>query len=180
MPVGKEILPRSLQKTISIRSLIVSHQQNDVTTAAEYICLHLHPKELRSNYVHDIRVEYSADPIVYVLQELSTGMTALFIGLITNYLFEKTKKPDPTIINIQALLKKQNTKLNKLEKYIVREKDDELKKIANKHLKLHNETLRRIENFDPNLYELVDEVLCQMQQRGHQSLVDEIDSHLDE
>src|SRR4051812_23438513 len=61
--------------------------------AAEYICVNLHPGKLRSQYVEHLRVSYKADVIVYILQELSTGMTALFLGLITNHLYDKFKRP---------------------------------------------------------------------------------------
>jgi hypothetical protein len=59
--------------------------------AAELICVNLHPPKLRGSYVRDIRVKYHAPLIVYALQALSAGMTAIFLGLLTNYLYDKYK-----------------------------------------------------------------------------------------
>jgi hypothetical protein len=155
----------------------MSHQQSDIKAVAEYICLHLHPKELQSSYVQDIRVLYSAEPIVYVLQALSAGMTSLFVGLITNYLYDKTKKSDQKLLDLETLLKKQQEKLQELETYIANEKELGLKVLANKHLELHRQTFLRIESLDQSIYQMVDEVLFRLKQRGKKALTDEVDSH---
>lgn len=62
------------------------------------------PRRDSLDYVRNIRVHYLAEEIVYVLQALSTGMTGIFIGLIANYLYDKTKKPNPKIEVLTNLL----------------------------------------------------------------------------
>ena len=98
-----------------------------VEPAAEYICVKLHPPKLRSKYVEHIRVSYKADLIVYVLQELSTGMTALFLGLLTNYLYDKYKKKPRNKRREDDKLKKliatQNRTIKALQRLLNKEKD---------------------------------------------------------
>ena len=63
-----------------------------VAVAAEYICVDLHPKSLRAPFVRHMRSSYKADYIVYVLQALAQGMCGLFVGLLTNYLYDRARK----------------------------------------------------------------------------------------
>ncbi len=152
-------------------------QKTEIETAAEYICVHLFPENLRSSYVRDIRVYYHAEAIVYALQALSAGMTSLFVGLITNYLYDKTKKPDQKLVDMEALLKKQQGRLQELENLLVKEKNRELRTEASQQLELHKQTILQIQESDHRITEMIEDVLKQLEQRGQNAIDDEIDSN---
>lgn len=152
-------------------------QKTKIETAAEYICIRLYPQALRSSYVRDIRVYYHAEAIVYALQALSAGITSLFVGLITNYLYDKTKKPDQKLVDMEALLRKQEEKLQELEKLLVKEKDREFRAYANQQLELHKKTILQIQNSDSEIVTMVEDALQQLEQRGQKAIDDEIDSN---
>jgi len=139
---------------------------NKITTAAEYICIQLYPDDLRGDFVRDIRVFYHADEIVYVLQALSTGMAGLFVGLITNYLYDKTKKPDQKTVDIEKLLIKQQTILRDLERLVAQEKDKDFSAIVQKHIATHKTTVLRIRDSDPYISDLIQTALSEIESRG--------------
>lgn len=155
----------------------MSRNSDPVATAAEYIALQLHPKEIRGDFVRNIRVFYHADEIVYVLQALSSGMAGLFVGLLTNHLYDKAKKPDQKLTDIEALLHKQQEKLAKLEALIAKERKKELAGIARQHFDTHKHTIEMIQDSDPYITSLMDAALSDLDARGQQALTDEIDSH---
>jgi hypothetical protein len=82
-------------------------ERDDLAAAAEYICVRLYPQELRAAYVSDVRGRYAWGDVPWeglitlALQELSIGMTALFIDLLGHSLYDKSKKPDS---NVERLL----------------------------------------------------------------------------
>jgi ABC-type glycerol-3-phosphate transport system substrate-binding protein len=152
-------------------------QKTEAEAAAEYICVQLHPVDLRSDYVRNIRVYYHAEAIVYVLQALSAGMTSLFVGLVTNYLYDKAKKPDQKLVDMHALLKKQQEKLDELQSLIAKENKQNTKEVATQHLELHKKTLLQIQDSDPSIAAMVDDALRQLEQRGQNALTDDVDSN---
>jgi len=153
------------------------YTSDEIEAAAEYLCVQLHPEEIRSDYVRNIRVHYRAEEIVYVLQALSTGMTGIFIGLITNYLYDKTKKPDPKIEALTKKIEEQRIQLRKLEKLLLKEKDPDFAEIAKKHCELHRRIIAQAQDSDPEIERMVDEVLLQLKERGRKGLADEVDSY---
>lgn len=153
------------------------YTSDDIEAAAEYLCVHLHPEEIRSDYVRNIRVYYHAEEIVYVLQALSAGMTGIFIGLITNYFYDKTKKPDPKIEALAKQLEEQRVQLVKLEKLVLKEKDPDFVEIAKKHLELHRRIIVQAQDSDPEIERMVNEVFLQLKERGRKGLADEVNSY---
>ncbi|MDT4868804.1 hypothetical protein FQZ97_1037870 [compost metagenome] len=139
--------------------------------------MQLYPEEIRSDYVRNIRVHYRAEEIVYVLQALSTGMTSIFIGLITNYLYDKTKKSDPKIEALTKQMEEQRVQLRKLEELLLKEKDSDFAEIAKKHRELHRRIIAQAQDSDPEIERMVDEVLLQLNERGRKGLADEVDSY---
>ena len=153
------------------------YTNDDLEAAAEYICVQLHPEEIRADYVRNIRVHYRAEEIVYVLQALSSGMTGLFIGLFTNYLYDKVKKPDSSSTELKKLLEEQNGRLGKLEKLLAKECDLEFADIARKHRDLHQKIVCQIQDSNPEIERIVEDVLEQLRRRGRNALTDDVDSH---
>lgn len=153
--------------------------EEEITTAAEYICIQLYPDDLRGHFVRDLRVNYHADEIVYVLQALSTGMAGLFVGLVTNYLYDKTKKPDQRIVNIERLLIKQQRELRGLERLLTTEKDKEYAAIAQRHLDTHRQAILMIQDSDPHISGLIQAALSELESRGQEAVAEEVESHLD-
>jgi hypothetical protein len=155
-----------------------------VEPAAEYICVKLHPPKLRSKYVEHIRVSYKADLIVYVLQELSTGMTALFLGLLTNYLYDKYKKKPRNKRREDDKLKKliatQNRTIKALQRLLNKEKDRRISRVAAQSLAFHKKTLMQIKNGDRSIDVLVKESIEVLESKGSDALSNEIDSHWDD
>lgn len=152
-------------------------EKSDVEAAAEYICMQLHPQGLRADYVRNIRVYYHAEAIVYVLQALSSGMTALFVGLLTNYLYDKTKKPDQTSVDLRALVEKQQKKLDELRALVAQEGKQSTKEWAAQHLELQEKTLLQVQDSDPSIAAMVEDVLKQLEQKGKSALTKEVDSN---
>jgi len=89
--------------------------------------------------VQNIRVYYHAEEIVYVLQALSAGMTGLFVGLITNYLYDKTKSPDKKLVDIEVLLRKQQKQLDELERLISKVKNPADMQVIRLHQQIHQQ-----------------------------------------
>ncbi len=155
--------------------------KDEIETAAEYICIQLYPDELKRDFVRDIRVCYHAEEIVYVLQALSTGMAGIFIGLVANYLYDKTKKSSHEKNNIEKLLIEQQQKLIELERLIEKEKekDKDFFIITKKHFDTHKATLQLIQDSDPYIPELIRKALSELELRGQEAIDKEIDSHFD-
>jgi len=126
--------------------------------AAEYICVNLHPPKLRPRYVEHLRSHYKADVIVYVLQELSTGMTALFLGLITNYLYDKYKRPRNKLRENdrrKKLAAKQGRTIKALERLLEKEEDKRIERVAAQSLAFHKEALMKVKDGDVSVELLV-------------------------
>src|SRR6266702_1886650 len=85
-------------------------ERDDLAAAAEYICVRLHPQELRTAYVQHLRQRYAWGDvpwdglIMVALQTLSDGITNVFWGLLIAAVYENYKKPNA---NIEQLLDKQ-------------------------------------------------------------------------
>jgi hypothetical protein len=152
--------------------------------AAEYICVKLHPPQLRSMYVEHLRVHYRAEAIVYVLQALSTGMTALFLGLLTNYLYDKynksTKDKERENRKLEKLIAEQERQISELEALLKQEKDRGFARRARQSLSFHNETLIRIKNPDSSIELLVRESVELLEAKGTEEVSKEVDSHWDD
>ena len=151
--------------------------EEEITTAAEYICIQLHPDPIREDFVRNIRVYYHAEEIVYVLQALSTEMAGLFVGLLTNHLYDKTKKPDQRTVDIEKLLIKQQEKLAELERLIAKEKDKNFSVVAQEHFDTHKKTIIMIQDSDPYIPELINTALSELESRGKDAIAEEVESH---
>jgi hypothetical protein len=164
-------------------------EQDDLAAATEYICVRLHPQELRSRYVANVRGGYQAGDvtpeflITLLLQALDTGMTDLFIALLGAYLYDKFKQPDP---NVQRLLQEQRSTLARLETAIghlgsdekqpeaARVMHQEQTKTARVSQQLHESTIQKIEASDPEIPAMVEDALHQLEALGANALVDEV------
>jgi hypothetical protein len=162
---------------------------DDLAAAAEYVCVRLHPPELRSRYVANVRGGYQAGDITpeflitLLLQALDTGMTDLFIALLATRLYDKFKPPDP---NIEGLLQEQRSLLVRLETAIDRlgpeEKQPEAARVMHQRRtktvrasqQLHEDVIRKIEDDDPQIPAMVEDALRQLEARGANALVDEV------
>ena len=148
--------------------------------ASEYICVNLHPPKLRSKYVEHLRSKYKADVIVYVLQELSTGMTALFLGLITNYLYDKYKKPRNKRREndrLKKLIEQQRRTIKSLERLLAKRQDKGIARVASQSLAFHKETLMKVKNGDLSIEVLVKESVTALESKGSDALTEVVNSH---
>jgi len=149
--------------------------------AAEYICVNIHPPKLRSTYVEHLRSAYKADVIVYVLQELSTGMTALFLGLITNYLYDKYKRPRNKRRENERrkkLIARQGRTIKALERLLANGQDRRIASAAAQSLAFHKETLMKVKNSDASIEVLVKESIHVLEAKGSDALTEEINEQL--
>lgn len=155
------------------------HYDDPIEATAEYVCVELHPRVLRSRYVEHISVSYRAEIIVYVLQALSTGMTALFVGLLTNYLYDKAKKKHGVKerTDLKKLVAEQKKNIRKLEKLLEAERSRAAVKEARLSLTFHQNILVQIENHDPSLETLIADAIKQLEQKGKDKLLKHVDSY---
>lgn len=149
--------------------------------AAEFICVNLHPLKLKSSYVRNIRVKYHAPLIVYALQALSAGMTALFLGLLTNYLYDKYKVKQRDRRGARDKLKKlivrQEENIKELNQLLKIEKSRRSTREGMQSLKLHKETLVKINDNDTSIEILLKESIEVLETHGSNALSRVIDSH---
>ncbi len=147
--------------------------------AAEYICLELHPVELRSKYAEHVTIESYADHIVYVLQELSTGMTAIFLGLLTNYLYDKVKNKhrEKQAKELKSLMAEQQKKISELEKLLRKRKYKTIKANATITLNFHKDVLIKVKGNDPAINQLLSEALIKLEIDGKDALLKHVDSY---
>ena len=148
----------------------------EIETAAEYLCLRLHPKRHRERYATDIRAAYHAPEIINILQELSTGLTSIFLGVIANRLYDKLKGPDKKIEDIEHLLKQQEKVLRKLALEILKERDTSTLKTASEMLAFHKKQIVSIQDSDPAIARMAEDVIRQLESRGQKALEEEINS----
>jgi hypothetical protein len=152
---------------------------DSIEATAEYVCVELHPRVLRSRYVEHISVSYRAEIIVYVLQALSTGMTALFVGLLTNYLYGKAKKKRgiKEKTDLKKLVAEQKKTIRELEKLLKAERSRAAVKEARLSLTFHQNILVQIENHDSSLETLIADAIKQLEQKGKDKLLKHVDSY---
>lgn len=150
--------------------------------AAESICVNLHPPKLRAGYVRDIRAKYHAPLIVYALQALSAGMTAIFLGLLTNYLYDKYKlkrRGHEESGKLEKLLAGQEENLKELRQLLKTEKSKRAAREGMASLKLHRKTLLKVKNKDASIELLLQESIELIETRGPTAVKREVDSNLD-
>ena len=150
----------------------IKRSDNEIELGAEYICLQLHPKGLRSAFLGDLHSAYKADLIVYVLQQLSWGMRDLFIALFATYLASSGEECKSK--RIQKLIKEQEMKLAKLSKLITTESKTYVKKHASQRLDLHLKVLEEVRNYDPSIEKLLEETAHLLEEQGKEGLVKNI------
>jgi hypothetical protein len=161
---------------------------NHLLLAAETMCLRLHPRGQKSSYVMDRRAHYSADVVTYVLQALSEAMTSIFYGLLANYLFDTYGKGKQ--VALPLLVKEHKKELKKLEALLTNyradpnfpyEVDEATERAhvneAKRRMRFHNEAIIRIQDSDPRIAEMVEDVMRQLEKRGHQPLSDKFESY---
>jgi hypothetical protein len=147
---------------------------DEIKATAEYACLQWHPQQLRSRFSMDITCAYRAEEIVYALQALSSGAAGLFVGLLTNYLHDKFKKPDPQLVAIEVLLVEQQRRLARFETLINAEKNQRTKKLAMEAAAFHRSTIKRVEESDPAIEKTLEQALAELRAKGAKALNDEI------
>lgn len=138
------------------------HTPAELRTAAEWLCIAALPPRMRKSYVTDIRAKCKAEPIVYLLQALSTGLTTTFLGLLVNHLYDKFKEPAAKATDVEALLRRHELKLAELEAMIQLSESRD----AVKAFELHNGLLLRIRAADPTVEEMVADALAQLERYG--------------
>ena len=149
-----------------------------IESAAEYICVSLYPAELRSEYVRHIRSSHKADLLVYALQILATGMTSIFVGLLTNYLYDKRKKKHEVRKRkqLKGLIAQQKRNIKALEDLLKLERA-QAKRRASISLSLHKELVLKIEGNDPSINILLKSALATLEKEGQAALRIHVDSH---
>ena len=105
---------------------LARHDSGEIYDAASFACVGLLPPSTRAAYVRDIRAKYKAEPIVYLLQVLSQGMTAIFVGLLTNYLYDKTKSKAHArkMVDLKRARRRQRYQLRTLQRRIIGSKGE--------------------------------------------------------
>ena len=149
-----------------------------IESAAEYICVSLYPAELRSEYVRHIRSSHKADLLVYVLQILATGMTSIFVGLLTNYLYDKRKERHEVRKRkqLKGLIARQKRNIKALEDLLKLERAKQAKRRASISLSLHKELVLKIEGNDPSINILLKSALATLEKEGQEALRMHVDS----
>jgi intergrase/recombinase len=136
------------------------------------------PPSQQEPYVRDIRLKYKADIVVSILQELSRGMTAIFVGLLTNYLYERTKSKanERQIEALRRALRNQRTELSNLKRQLNSSKNQQSRMRGQQRYDTYDTILTKIETSDPSITKAVDDAIKQLEQRGAESLRDEVNS----
>lgn len=147
----------------------------ELRTAAEFVCVTFHPSGLRKNYLRDIRVKYKAEAIVYVLQALSFGLTTIFLGLLTNYLYDKVKQPGSKAVDVEELLHRHEEKIAELELMIQSSENQR----ASSALKFHKEALQKIKSSDPSIEAMVEDALKQLERYGQDKMKKHVEKYHD-
>ena len=82
--------------------------------------------------------------------------------MLTNYLYDKFKKPDSKTIDVEALLQEHEVTIAKLESMIASSDDHH----PSSELKFHKETLQRIRAADPSIAAMVEDTMQQLERYG--------------
>lgn len=157
---------------------MASHSDDPIEVVAEYICVGLYPTKLREEYVRHMRVAYKADLIVYALQALATGMTAIFVGLVTNYLYDKAKKgrrPKERKA-IKRLVAQQKRRITQLERLLKSEQEERRKRRVSVTLIVHKRVIVQIEGKKPSIDKVVTNALSDLEKKGTKGLRNYVDS----
>jgi hypothetical protein len=155
------------------------HTTDGIDVAASYACVQLLPPSAREAFVRDLRVKYRAEPVVYVLQALSQGMAAIFFGLLTNYLYDKTKFKTRTrrLAGLKTALRHQRTELRKLKRQI----DEGVVKPpvggVKRRYAAYDKVLTQIETDDPEIVGAVKDAIRQLEKRGSNKLKQSVNRH---
>ena len=116
-----------------------------------------------------------------MLQELSQNMTAIFIGLLTNYLYEKSKKAYglKKKKNIDALMTQQQEKIEELEKLVKKEKDKTFRAEAKLALNFHQTTIIQVQSMDAALTQRLTDAVEKLEKDGKDKLFSDVNSYSD-
>jgi hypothetical protein len=133
------------------------------------------PRSQQEAYVRDIRVKYKADLVVSILQAISYGMTAIFIGLLTNYLYDKakTKAPPGEVLELKRALRKQRSELRKLKRLLESRKGSGS---GHRRYEAYDRVLTKIAKSDPSITKAIEDAIKQLERRGAEALRDDVNS----
>lgn len=149
----------------------------EIESASQFMALMAHSENNRGSYVRDIQVLYSGEPATYIAQALSAGITSIFFGLISNYLYDHLvgkygAKRDSQIEEKIASYKKDLAELRGMLESGKVESEKHFLSIANEH-----QSLLKCIGDKKKIEEMVQDAINQLQQRGADGLRDEIDSN---
>jgi uncharacterized protein YukE len=154
------------------------YSPEDLHDAASFACVRVLPRSQQEPYVRDIRVKYKAEIVVYILQALSHGMTAIFVGLLTNYLYDKTKSKANArqVLALRRALRKQRRELRSLKRQLDSSKNRQAPTWARRRYETYENILTKIEKSDPSITKAIEHAIKQLEQRGAKSLRDVVSS----
>jgi len=154
------------------------HTSDDLYAAASFACVRILPRSHRSHYVLDIRAKYGgAEPVVSILQALSQGMTAIFVGLLTSYLYDrtKTKRRARGLGKIRRLLIQQRRELKHLRRWIKASQARRSVKRIQRRFEVYEEIQTRVEKLDPSIGQAFEDAIKQLEKRGASALEKKVD-----
>ena len=154
----------------------VGYSPEELHAAASFACVRVLPQSQQEPYVRDIRVKYKAELVVYILQALSHGMTAIFVGLLTNYLYDKTaaKADERQLLALRRALRKQRRELRNLKRQLDSPKNRQSRSRAHRRYDTYEKLLTKIEKSDPSIAKAIEHAIKQLEQRGAESLRDDV------
>jgi hypothetical protein len=140
----------------------------DILDAASYACVKILPLSQREAYARDIRVKYKADLVVVILQELSHGMTSIFIGLLTNYLYDKARSKARARhkMALRRSVRQQRRELRKLRRWLDAQHARRPTKRIEKRYNTYAEILTRVDKADPSIAKAIEDAVRQLEKRG--------------
>jgi len=157
----------------------VSNVNDDSKVAARFMAVRMHPNRLRERYVRDISVKYSGDLVTAILQDLSIGLTAICLNLISNYLYDLSKETlRRKRLNRRMAAREYEKGIENLRNYIAQTRNAKkpMKRLR-ADLGFYEESLLRIKEQDPEIQRCVEEAICELEVKGRARLAKSVDAH---
>lgn len=154
-----------------------SYSPEELEDAASFACVQVLPRSQQEAYVRDIRVKYAGDFTVAILQAISYGMTTIFLGLLTNYLYDKAKSKAHRreVLELKRAILKQRSELRKLKKHL---ESRHGAASGRRRYEAYDRVLTKIEKSDPSITKAIEEAIKQLERRGAESLRDDVNRKL--
>jgi len=104
-------------------------------------------------------------------------MTAIFVGLLTSYLYDrtKTKRRARGLGKIRRLLIQQRRELKHLRRWIKASQARRSVKRIQRRFEVYEEIQTRVEKLDPSIGQAIEDAIKQLEKRGASALEKKVD-----